>query len=196
MITHDTPAAIDFLRHWMPNGHWTLSAIEPDTRKIETQTFSDAGAAGQWIDQWQGRRNLYFSVNRPKSSLTKKSGKIDIGLGIGLHVDVDAPAGADLNKVKPELIGKIQNYRKRPTVIIDSGGGAQGFWRLREPAAINGPDSVARFEAYNLGIENDVGGDHCHNVDRIMRLPGTINIPDAKKKAKGRETQGSRIKPL
>jgi len=30
------------------------------------------------------------------------------------------------------------------------------------------------------------GADNCHNVDRIMRLPGSINLPDAKKAKKGR----------
>jgi len=31
------------------------------------------------------------------------------------------------------------------------------------------------------------GGDHCGNIDRIMRLPGTMNWPDKKKREKGRE---------
>ena len=187
MIKYDTPAALDFLDSWMPGGPWTLTAIEPDTKEIETRTFTDVNRTQHWIDKWQGNRNIYFSVNRPKAHLTKKAEKSDIGLCVGLHVDIDAPAGADLGKVKPELISKLQTYDLRPTAIIDSGGGAQGFWRLREPAVINGPDSITRFEALNRGIENAVGGDHCHNIDRIMRVPGTLNIPDARKREKGRQ---------
>ena len=194
MISTDTPAALDFLGHWMPGGPWMLTAIEPDgKRAIETRTFADADVAYSWIDKWQGKRNIYFSVNRPKSAMNKKAEKTDIGLGVGLHVDLDAPAGADLSKVKPELISRLQNYDLQPTVIIDSGGGAQGFWQLREPPAINGSDSVTHFEALNRGIENAVGGDHCHNVDQIMRLPGTLNLPDEKKRAKGRQICLARV---
>jgi hypothetical protein len=42
-------------------------------------------------------------------------------------------------------------------------------------------------EAYNQQIELMLGGDHCHNIDRIMRLPGTINVPNAKKRKLGRQ---------
>jgi hypothetical protein len=34
-------------------------------------------------------------------------------------------------------------------------------------------------------LEYAYGGDNCHNVDRVTRLPGTINIPDEKKRARG-----------
>ena len=39
---------------------------------------------------------------------------------------------------------------------------------------------------WNQQLEVTFRADRCHNVDRIMRLPGTINIPDAKKLQKGR----------
>jgi hypothetical protein len=41
-------------------------------------------------------------------------------------------------------------------------------------------------ECRNLRIETDMQADACHNADRIMRLPGTINIPGQKKAKKGR----------
>lgn len=40
---------------------------------------------------------------------------------------------------------------------------------------------------YNVQLERDLGGDNCHNVDRILRLPFTWNVPDARKIKKGRE---------
>lgn len=43
-----------------------------------------------------------------------------------------------------------------------------------------------QIEALNKVIANKVGGDNCHNVDRIMRLPGTINYPNKKKRKAGR----------
>jgi len=41
-------------------------------------------------------------------------------------------------------------------------------------------------ENINKSLAQHLGGDHCHNIDRIMRLPGTINWPNAKKKEAGR----------
>tara|TARA_R110002124_G_scaffold11974_5_gene56825 strand:- start:5082 stop:7688 length:2607 start_codon:yes stop_codon:yes gene_type:complete len=41
-------------------------------------------------------------------------------------------------------------------------------------------------EGRNLHIEGALQADACHNADRIMRLPGTVNVPNKKKRAKGR----------
>ena len=62
-----------------------------------------------------------------------------------------------------------------------SGGGYQAFWTLREPAG-----DLARVERINAELARRLGGDRCHNVDRVMRLPGTINVPHAKKRKAGR----------
>lgn len=65
--------------------------------------------------------------------------------------------------------------------------GIQGLWRLREPVAIDGDLAAAEdAKRWNLQLEVLFGADSCHNVDRILRLPGTVNRPDAKKRAKGR----------
>ena len=41
-------------------------------------------------------------------------------------------------------------------------------------------------ELRNAKLAQDLGGDNCHNIDRIMRVPGTINVPNAKKRSQGR----------
>ena len=78
------------------------------------------------------------------------------------------------------------------TVIIDSGGGYQAFWRLREPVVLT-PNNVVELEGYNKRLAAALGGDDCHNLDRIMRLPGTINLPDAKKRERGRVPALARV---
>ncbi len=68
-----------------------------------------------------------------------------------------------------------------------SGGGYQGFWQLSDPIPINGDLKLAEdAKRYNIQLELQLGGDNTHNVDRIMRIPGTLNLPDAKKRKKGR----------
>jgi len=180
----DTPAALDFLHHWEPTGPWLLTAIIPDG-SIETRTFhgDQESQAFAWIDLCQGKRNLYFSVNQPKCDLESKARKADIGWINALHVDVDPEDGADLESERQRIIGMLRDFIPPPSVIISSGGGAQGFWLLKKPGAVDAP---LPYEEINKRLAAALGGDHCYNIDRIMRLPGTINIPDQKKRAKGR----------
>lgn len=197
----DTGAAIDFLKRMAPQGCWLLSAIDPmKAGVIETKTFDceTAGAAAAWIAGWQGKRNIYFSINQPHGRMTKKAEKSDIALAVALHVDVDPsnpleeilgdqPAlHAHYAVERARILAALKTYKPSPSLIIDSGGGYQGFWLLREPLAIRGQDEIAMIEDRNRKIEKDLGGDNCQNIDRIMRLPGTINLPNKKKRAKGR----------
>ena len=66
-------------------------------------------------------------------------------------------------------------------MLLISGGGYQAFWKLDEPLY-----DFEKAEAINRGLALAVGADDCFNIDRIMRLPGTINWPNAKKREAGR----------
>ena len=73
--------------------------------------------------------------------------------------------------------------RPPPMYIIDSGNGYQAFWGLTEPIPNDG--DYDRLERMNKHLEALLGGDSCHNIDRIMRIPGTINLPTKKKIERG-----------
>lgn len=192
-----TPDAIAFLKQWAPQGPWVLTAINPERggnekQRIQTRTFfpDKEKECGVWINQWQGNRNIYFTVNHVREPMNSKPEKKDIGYGVALHVDIDPvnpPAGADLpifyEGEQQRILTMLQAYTPPPSIITYSGGGYQGFWLLKEPIEI---EEWATFESYNKRPQNDMGGDYCFNIDRVMRLPGTINVPDAKKRAKGR----------
>lgn len=186
IVDPDTDGAVDFLENWAAGGPWVLSAIEPDG-PIQTRTFRDRQRVKKWIEGQQGKRNIYFSVNTPRSDLKKKATKADIGTFNALHVDLDAPDAVDPDQAKAAIfLPRLKSYRLPPSIIINSGGGLQAFWLMREPVAVNGPNIIEQLEAYNRQLETDLGGDRCYNIDRIMRLPGTINLPNAVKRAKGR----------
>ena len=190
MLTGDTKAAVSFLRKYNPEGNWVLTAIIPDG-KTETQTFSKDTwqQAAEWIEARQGQKNIYFHVNPTRTAMTSKATKGDIAEMGWLHVDIDPRAGEDINEERERALTLLRTAKPKPTIIVDSGGGYQGFWKLKknEKLSINGSISKAQeLEAYNIQLEKDFGADHCHNVDRIMRLVGTINVPNKKKLKKGR----------
>ena len=72
----------------------------------------------------------------------------------------------------------------RPNRVIDSGRGYWGYWKLDKPLPVGGSTNdvngpfIDAVECYGRGIEQAFGdnfADGCHNIDRIARLPGTVN---------------------
>lgn len=152
----------------------------------------------KWVESHNGKRNLYFHVNPVRHPVGRKAERTDIASVNYLHVDMDAEAGADLEQEKQRLLLLLTKSRPakipEPTVIVLSGGGVQAFWRLQTPIPINGELGLAEdAKRYNQHLEMVFGADNCHNIDRIMRLPGTVNIPDAKKLKKGRVEVTARL---
>lgn len=195
-----TAVALNFLAAAHPAGPWALTCITPDKKGIETKTFGPETieACRTWLESWNGKRNIYWSVNPPKGEVSKKATREDIKAVHYLHVDVDPRVGEPLTE-EHERLSKLfgQNLPRGvppPSVVVFSGGGFQGFWKLEVPIPIDG--DLARAEdakRYNQRLELLFQADNCHNVDRIMRVPGTLNIPDAGKVAKGRLPAWARV---
>lgn len=159
-----------------------LVAIEPDTRMIDGRWFADdVEAAAQWAIDWnKSGRNLYWTANRARPGVGKKPAKSDLAAFRFIHLDVDPPKDGrpwDRGAVERELA----DLPCPPSFTLFSGGGIQAFWRLEEDAA-----NMEAIEAINRGIRDRFEADDCQNVDRVMRLPGTINWPDKLKRDRGR----------
>ena len=193
-LTPDYKASIEFLQKWCKGGPWVLVAIAPDKKEIEVATFGQPTIAGLelWLEE-QGtklKRNLYFTVNPLVRALKAKPSREHIASLAWLHVDIDPRAGEDHAAERARIFDTLRSLPDGippPTCIIDSGGGGQAFWRLRNPRLLTGSvDDYEDAKLYNKQLELRLGGDSCHNIDRIMRLPGTLNRPDAKKRKKGR----------
>ena len=187
----DTAAAIALLAAWHPDRLRVVTAISPEKRGAFSATFEPGQevALARWIESRQGRDNLYYTPNtvgQPFDGYTKPT-KPDIVAAVCLHVDVDPRKGEPLEVEQARILTVLRAYRFRPSAIVFSGGGYQAFWRLKEPFALNGDESrIKKLESYNRQIAADLGGDDTFNVDRILRLPGTVNVPDARKRARGR----------
>lgn len=170
----NTDEAGEFLDHMFPGQRRHLVSI-PLKGRLEASTFlaSEDEEMRAWIDAQQGEVNLYFHVNGLRPGVAnKKASKDDVFTASFAHVDVDDPDAKE----------RLLNFSPPPTAVVFSGGGYHGYWKLKEPA-----DDLVRVEAINMALAKALGGDNCHNIDRIMRLPGTTNIPNAKKQANGRK---------
>lgn len=192
--------SLGFLRRWSTIGPWVLTAIDPRNKKyILTKSFFPGALNEKDLLSWlrdQGtakQRNIYFTVNPVLHQVSKKPAREDIKELGWLHVDIDPQPGEDLaaeqKRILALLTKDIPEGVPNPTAVLFSGGGYQGFWRLNDPFPIKGHAAeYNRAALWNKQLELRFGADACHNVDRIMRLPGTLNYPDTKKKEKGRVT--------
>jgi hypothetical protein len=192
MQENESKKAVEFLLRIIPDGLWVLTGIHPETRQTTTATFSEESAAAceEWIDKVNGVLNIYFSVNQPeRGNYGKKLTKEQITEAHFLHVDVDPEKGKELDLQKRQIFDRLTTHRPdnvpRPSVIIDSGGGYQAFWKLETPQPAGTKEQRESVELFNKWIIDQLHGDGaCWNIDRIMRLPYTWNIPtDVKKKA-------------
>jgi hypothetical protein len=172
----DMVMADDFLAGMHCNRPFHLVAIGEGQRPV-ARTFDNcpSNEVTNWIAQQNDReRNIYWHVAELDAGVRdRKAKKNDVARVHMLHVDVDDPSEA--------VLEKLTSFEPKPTAIIFSGGGFQAFWRLKVPT-----EDLAKAEAANKWLAEKFGGDHCHNVDRIMRVPGTINWPTAKKREAGR----------
>lgn len=205
MIQPRHEESVRWLRFFHPEERWLLNTIKVGGGVGDLHGTFRAGQEGDVVDflerAAEGDLNVYFSVNPPARDMTKKALRTDIARMTHLHVDLDPRTGEDPAKERERLLGLLTTNLPEgvpaPSAIVDSGGGYWGFWRLDEPFVIDGDE--ARYEEaklYNLQLELLFGADSCHNVDRIARLPGTVNWPDKRKLKKGRVAALSAIVDL
>lgn len=208
-MRHDVDVGLRFLRWLYPQGPWAMTAIFQDQdRPIETITFRPGKeeAFGKWLaDRNTAQWNVYYSVNLVTHDIDKKAKREDIAQMTSLHVDVDPRTGESLEsehvRIRALFDSRLPSGVPRPSGLVFSGGGYNGLWRLQESIPIAAPgltaqEVEARYEEakrYNLQLEILFGGDNCHNVDRILRLPGTVNWPNPKKRKQGRTPSVSEI---
>lgn len=144
--------------------------------------------------------NLYFTLNEPKPREEQdgKAGKLceaDVAAIRGVAVDIDpdpqleaAPGGFERERQRLSFLAleALADANCPATAAIDSGNGVQLLWLFPEPlpATEENREAVKRQAA---GLALHYGGDAVQSLDHLFRIPFTKNIPNAKKRAKGRQ---------
>ncbi len=190
---------VEFIDCWMGLAGTpcvTLVSISPANGATAARTFDGPGAV-EWVAEQQDlERNCYFEVNETRPNCAKKPPKSEIVAAVCRHSDIDPLDDQFPFAEERERLTELANVLAAdpdvaPSAIIDSGNGIQCLWvTQREP---NSSAVTERVESENRAIDSALGGDATFNIDRLLRLPGTLNIPSEKKRAKGRQVARARV---
>jgi putative DNA primase/helicase len=181
--------AVDFLSDLRPKGRVvTITAIEPDGHTTTTRTFANLDKArGFIVRQNDDCRNLHFTSAITPARTSIKPRKSDIVAVVYLHVDADPSQNETIEQFKQRMRPQIERFKPAPTFVIDSGNGFQLLWELDKPLAITSEADIAAVETRNYALALALGADpSTRNIDRLLRVPGTVNYPNAKKRKDGR----------
>lgn len=198
---HVGAAYIDAL---LPGAPIALAAIHPDDGTVEAANFPPGGVsdAQKWIDERNGIHNVYFNPNEVRADLGRSSRakKEDIVAVRVVHVDVDALDGESPSICKARTLKRLDDsdlaLPGRPTAIVDSGNGLQLIYRLKDRYLLDGsPDRAADMESRNrFATQQFVGGDlKTPDISRLLRVPGTENLPTKVKRGRGRVQCTARV---
>jgi hypothetical protein len=182
-----------FLSTWCSPFPAVLTAIHPDNGHIVTAGFAPGGDEdiANFLGRYNGHYGLYFGVNgdcRAAAAISTKSRKGHISHALAAHLDIDVYKHGDADKatVVKKLHQPPPGVPGPPGLVINSGNGLQAFWRFNAPYQLKAvPHRLARIEGINRRLAELFGGDHTHDITRVMRVPGTVNLPNKIKRAMG-----------
>lgn len=164
-------AALDFLERLHPDGPSTLAVYKP---RPEGATLAN-GHAADWVSARDGISDIYVLVGLPEGSPTTTPTKEKMRGSEWLWCDVDPRPREDLDgereRIRLLLTEGLPANVPPPTLVVDSGRGMWALWQLDEPCL-----DPERVEDCNLWLANQLTADKCHNINRVMRLAGTVNL--------------------
>lgn len=156
-----------------------MSTIDPETGDITSAVCRSLKAVQSFVDTWNRKRNIYWTPHPTPhpSGWRGRCANKDYEWVQVLTVDCDGAykAGGD----NSDILAKLRSLGV--THAVYSGGGVQGYIVLHEP--------VTKLQAQMMmqwlieECEGDVG---TYTVERLVRVPGTMNLPNQKKRDAGR----------
>ena len=173
--------------------------LENNLGDIEIRTFPEGRRPEQYFCQTTKEAtdiafnlcnsgiDVYFGVN-PR--VGKRGKKANVHYVTAFHAEVDY--GIDGHKKRSdyetydEAIKAITKFKPQPTLINLSGGGLHCYWVLKNPVKAD-EIGVKELESINKYFLIQLGGDKgTHNLDRVLRIPGTYNfkLPDNPRKVR------------
>jgi hypothetical protein len=186
----------DFFNKFRPGGPWMIYARSLDEKgAMLSKIFTDVKEASAWaavMNSEQNPHQIYFQIN--PTNKQKKPKDADITRVEWLQVDVDPwkdeTADEAFVRIAELLTKKFPKQVRPPTLVVFSGGGFQAYWRMAEPIELDGSQQmIDDIKGYNRALAALLDGDHCFDVCRVFRAPGSVNWPSEKKRKRGQKPQ-------
>ncbi|WCS26734.1 DUF3987 domain-containing protein [Methylobacterium sp. NMS14P] len=198
----DTKNFTTFVIDLINSGRIPLAAIHPATGACHGRTFTlpaELDVMSAWIEERQGTHNLHFALNEPvpQNLQQGKVGRVrreDLSALRGVIVDIDPrpeieaqPGGLarERERLRGVAKGMIEDPHG-PSAIIDSGAGLQVVFLFPKPLPATA-ENIAAVEAQSRALARLYGGDATNDAAHLFRLPGTVNLPNARKQKRGRK---------
>lgn len=140
-------------------------------------------ALGAFIREHLGVRNLYVGCNprRPDMAGTTQAASAgDVPVRRNIVLDLDLK---DAQPTDPDWTRTVEALRSEldPMLVLNSGNGFH-VWLPIEP--LSGPEVAASTAPISAAMTR-LGADNIADPPRIVRLPFTLNLPNAKKRERG-----------
>lgn len=195
----DPVSAAEFMRILRRRGPWTFARIDPNstTFSLRVVTFNGVGEIPdmiEWIRRHIQKFNLYFIPNPSRKRFSRKPSESEIAYFQFAHVDLDPLDGESPTDAHERWRFTLDLLPYPPTLSWITGNGVAALWRIRKPFRLNNDVDIDRCKRVNIALAQELGGksagaDHCQSLEHLLRLPFTINFPDARKIKKGRKVQ-------
>ena len=152
------------------------------TGSVERTFHSTVEGALQQVENAASRnRNVYVGIAERRSEVDGT--KRNLGFCSALWIDVDYKGEGD-REATSKL---VESFPMPPSLRVWSGGGEHIYWFLEEPFDLSTVDAQACFENTLRGLCDHFNADRAAtDSTRILRVLGTTNYPNEKKRAAGR----------
>jgi len=181
----DTSAFFDLLFGFKREDHWILVWTAPGNHST---WFADPAKAAEYATKVENK-NVYVQVSLSdhERGATERCKSEEVAAMAAFGCDVDYRSAAHDRSTYPTQEKALAFFDKlplKPTLVVHTGNGYQGWWVFKEPWET--PDFESRQRASNVSkgwhetlktIARRDGWalDAVHDLARVLRVPGTKN---------------------
>ncbi len=152
--------------------------LQGKTGRMESFFSSDLKKINEKIEEQKQDKNVYFGIapRKNKDSGTKENCSSISTLWIDIDCGTDGHNKASSFETKQIALDHINQMSLKPSITLDSGHGLHCYLLLKEKLPLN-DQNIQLIEDLNKVLIYMFDGDKsCYNVDRILRVPETLNI--------------------